>query len=302
MDSGDLRRTAPSVLPEEAHYFISKSKAICLLAGNGCHDTAAAACAFTNSNGGPHLSWHPISNDAQPKSRINLEVDPALPLDPRSPGLLIFTSGTTGLPKGVILPRSLFSVTLIPGAAAARPVSLVYRSPHWIAGTSSLVNSVLAGSTLHVLDFDASAADVLDAAVRCRPTRMVFTPTLLRQMREVILSRRHGEGDALEQYAVGFRGLGGLTSTSAPLEPSLRDWWAGVAGAAGKNMYGATELGGVIAVAAGGNDVSALLGCLDGNSPREQGWIGKPVPGTEIKLSGSPSGEILIKSASMFIG
>ncbi|KAK0724102.1 hypothetical protein B0H67DRAFT_640675 [Lasiosphaeris hirsuta] len=269
---------ASGILVEEAHYLISKAKAICLLAGDGCHDTAAEICVSDKKpQGGHRPPWHAISNSTRYSSRggrgIELELDPDLPLDPRSPGLLLFTSGTTGLPKGVVLPRACFAASASGRGRTGGGIA--------VAGAAGLVNGLLEGATLHVLLETASAGDVLDAVMRHRPSRMSFTPTMLRGVKEAVLAR----GDPPESYADGFRGLGALNNTSAPLDPSLRDWWVRATGLPIRNRYAATEAGGGISF--GG---------------RRCGSIGTPLPGCEVKVSGVQGGEILVKTPGMFIG
>ncbi|GAB1318646.1 hypothetical protein MFIFM68171_08856 [Madurella fahalii] len=269
---------ASGILPEEAHFMVSKSKSMFLFAGEGCQEKAESICKFAEAQG-DNLSWAPISSDTKKPHKdhtnISVEIGDAQ-LDPSGPGVLLFTSGTTGRPKGVVLPRSHPS---FPDRTKGGVV-LTYRAGHWIAGTQGLIGPVLSGKTLHILQANASAEELLDAMMRYRPTQMLFTPTLLRQMKTLVLAK----GGPPEQYAAGFQGMSAIRCSSAPIEPSLREFWTRLTGLPFENIYGATETGGAVCRALS----------------RPNGSIGTPLPGNELKLSEGHCGEILVKTRAMF--
>jgi len=244
---------ASGILPEEAHYMVSKAKTSLLLVGEGCEEKATAICAFASAQG-ESLSWAPIASEVDVKPRkkpnnIDVEIDNNLRLDPKGPGILLFTSGTTGRPKGVVLPRECLG----PGQVSSTGgVAFSHRACHWIAGTMTLILPILSGKTLHVLGENASSEDILDALVLLRPTHVSFTPTILREMKALVLSR----GDAPERYVAGFQNLPSLRCSSAPIEPSLREFWAGLTGLPFANLYGMTEAGGGISCTVDGLNVS----------------------------------------------
>jgi malonyl-CoA/methylmalonyl-CoA synthetase len=131
-------------------------------------------------------------------------------------------------------------------------VSLCYRACHWILGTINLLRPILTGNKLHVLEENASAEALLGAMTRHRFTHVVFTPTLLRQMKDLVLSG----GDGVEHVATAFQGLRAIACTAAPIEPSLREFWTGLTGLPFENFYGATETGGAICRRVSGPNVS----------------------------------------------
>ncbi|KAH6843247.1 hypothetical protein B0I37DRAFT_330943 [Chaetomium sp. MPI-CAGE-AT-0009] len=274
---------ASGILPEEAHHIISKSKATLLLVGDGCTDKAASISAFVRGQGNS-FEWAAIFSESSMKLDQNLisidaEIDSSLRLSPRGPGILLFTSGTTGRPKGVVLPRSCLGVPdRVETSASGVVVS--HRACHWIAGTTSLISPILSGKTLHVLGENATSEDILDALLRLHPTHVCFTPTILREMKALMLSR----GSPLEQYAAGFQNLSQVRCAAAPIEPSLREFWTGLTGLPFENIYGCTEAGGII--------------CRAVDKPN--GSIGTLLPGNELKLSEGHRGEIMVKTRGMF--
>ncbi|KAK4031690.1 hypothetical protein C8A01DRAFT_21138 [Parachaetomium inaequale] len=270
---------ASGILPEEAYYLVSKSKATCLLAGKSCRAKAAKIRSFAEAQG-DSLSLLSISTDEKPKDHnTSIEIDKKLQRDPSGPGILLFTSGTTSRPNGVVLPRRCFASP--DGVETSDGIAVSHRACNWIAGVNSLVRPILTGKRLHVLGENAGAEGLLTALMRHRFTHVAFTPTLLREMKELILSR----GGLLEQYATGFQGLPSLKCSAAHIEPSLREFWTRLTGLPFENIYSLTETGGLVSRAVS----------------RPNRSIGTPPPGYEVKLSDADRGEILVKTPALFI-
>lgn len=222
---------------------MSITKATCILVGsNDCIERAAKIAAFVNSQGGAAFTL-PISHDAEPVRVSNVDIDEDLQLAPGGPGMVLFTSGTTGLPKGAILPRNCFTnVTLAnPGEACIN-----YRPGHWIGGARTLIMPMLSGKELYTLGEKGSAKEVLNAFRTHRITQAAFTPTLLRNMRELLInSDGQVPNEKRDEYASWFKALDGLKCSAGMIDHSTLKFWTGLTGLHMYIGYSATELGGL---------------------------------------------------------
>ena len=112
--------------------------------------------------------------------------------DPDAIGVLLFTSGTTGEPKAVVLRQSHLAsyVFMALEFAAAHPdeAGLVSVPPYHIAGISAIVSSLFTGRRIAYLT-NFAPAGWIDAVADQRVTHAMVVPTMLGRVLDEVDAR-----------------------------------------------------------------------------------------------------------------
>ncbi|OQE34334.1 hypothetical protein PENCOP_c021G07076 [Penicillium coprophilum] len=217
-------------------------------------------------------------------SSTELEINQEVTLPETAGCLILFTSGTTGLPKGVVLTRKMFHFEedIIPAT-----LYLASCPPHWVGGTG-LIDSVLLGENLHMLKNEAPPSRFWEVLKEGRATEMAISPTTLRRLMEYYQKNlSHLAVEKRDKYIGGAKKLERVIVSGSMLNPSTWHFFADLTGMPIINGYGLTEMGGGVIINPPG-------------SMYEQGYIGKVIPGITVKLSHGDHGEILVKSPIRF--
>jgi O-succinylbenzoic acid--CoA ligase len=203
-----------------------------------------------------------------------------VPTDPRDPNppiwlegepgdTVLFTSGTTGAPKPVVLTRANHEASAIASAwnvgVAPDDRWLCVLPLHHVGGLAILWRSVIYGTTVVLHErFDAAAA--VAAIESGEVTLASLVPTMLRRMRDA-----------------GLRGPGRLRALLLGGGPVPRDLleWAAAAGLPALQTYGMTETASQIATL---RAEEAVL---------HHGSAGRPLLGVELRIG--EDGEILVR-------
>lgn len=227
-----------------------------------------------------------------------LAAPPVAPDHPRPApddvALVLYTSGTTGVPKGAQLRhRNLVANCVqgqawVPGLREGEETFLVALPLfHAYGATASMLLGVALGARLVLLP-RPDVNLVLDAVRRRTPTFVPAVPPIYRRVLE-----------EAERRGVPLRGIRYALSGAMPLPAELVEKWEAATGGLLVEGYGLTETSPVIV----GNPMS---------SARRPGAIGVPFPDVEVRVAdrddldhdvplGEP-GELLVRGPQVFDG
>jgi malonyl-CoA/methylmalonyl-CoA synthetase len=240
-----------------------------------------------------------LPDEAARRERVDVDLEArggALPPEPPddAPALIVYTSGTTGPPKGAVLPRRALASNLDALAAAwewTEVDTVVHGLP--LFHVHGLVLGTLGplrrgGTAAHLGRFSSAAAA---AAIEAGGTMLFAVPTMYHRL----------AAEAAEQPEIA-RALGDarlLVSGSAALPAVEHERIERICGQRIAERYGMTETLMNTAVRAGGE--------------RRPGSVGPPLDGVEVRLvddDGAPLdvaddetiGEIHVRGPNLFLG
>jgi long-chain acyl-CoA synthetase len=222
---------------------------------------------------------------------------PAPKVDEDDPAVIVFTAGTTGPPKGVVLAHrsviaNLHNLLAVSGRLphqvdpARRPAVSLQSGPLFhIGGLQSLLLALLGGNTLVFLEGRFDPEQVLDVIERERVTWWGAVPTMASRV--------------LDHPSLAGRDLASVRSISmggAPVQPALVTRLRAAFPNAGRGMstiYGMTETGGTVASASG---------VVMAEHPTTSG---APLPVVELRIDAADpagAGEIVVRTPGQMVG
>jgi len=240
-----------------------------------------------------------LPGDHQPR-RIAVDVSarggelPATGAGDEDPALVVYTSGTTGRPKGAVLPRRSVSSNL-DGLAEAWEWTgedvLTHGLPlfHVHGLVIGLLGPLrLGGELRHLGRFEPAAAA---AALADGATMLFGVPTMYNRI------AREAEGDGA--IVDGLKRARLLVSGSAPLPAPVFTRIEELTGQQIVERYGLTE--------------TLMNTAVRADSPRRPGYVGVPVPGVEVRLVADDGsdveasddetiGEVAVRGPNVFSG
>ncbi|CAN5150988.1 fatty acid--CoA ligase family protein [soil metagenome] len=201
---------------------------------------------------------------------------PPVDVDPDAPAIILFTSGTTSTPKGVVLRHShLLSYvigTVDFGSAEELDAALISVPPYHVAGMGTILTNIYAGRRMVYLPhFDAGAW--LRLARQEQATSAMVVPTMLERIVQSL------EGEPAGIASLRSLSYGGARMPRPTLEAALEAFpQVGFV-----NAYGLTETSSTIALL-GPEDHRDALSSNDPAVRLRLGSIGRPVPGVETVI------------------
>ncbi|HEY4112709.1 MAG TPA: AMP-binding protein [Rhizomicrobium sp.] len=222
--------------------------------------------------GALHESATPEPTEADPQGNI---------------AALIYTTGTTGKPKGVMLTHRnlLFVARATAEARHLNPDDRIYATlpiTHTLGLTGVMLGSLVAGAQVHIASrFDPAKA--LAALANDGITAVIGTPSMYAMLAEY--AKRKGT------IPIRAPALRLISSAGAPLDLATKATVEAAFGQTLHNGYGITECG-----------PSISLTALD--APRNDCSVGRLLPGIETKLIGGngDAGELWVKTPGIMKG
>jgi malonyl-CoA/methylmalonyl-CoA synthetase len=216
------------------------------------------------------------------------------PVDEGAAALMLFTSGTTGKPKGVVLSHGAVAATCASLHEAwgwRREDRLLHVLPlhHTHGVIVALLGALWAGARARLLPFEAQA--VWEALAET--TVFMGVPTIYVRLVEAL---RAAPPDQAGRWRSAAARLRLATSGSAALPATLLEEFRAATGQTILERYGMTEIG------------MALSNTLAG--PRVPGAVGTPLPGVQVDIVGDDgrpcangeAGELRVRSSQLFSG
>jgi len=184
------------------------------------------------------------------------------------PAILLYTAGTTGMPKGVLHAHRVL-IGILPAFVATQnwyphPNDLFWSPADWTTA-SGLLHGLLAilyfGRSLLTTERPARGADALALLNRTPITNTLLLPTDLALMHEAAQTGASTENISLRA----------ICATGESVPPPLLEWATDHLGAAPNELYSLTEAPGI-------------LGHSHERWPLRAGSAGRPLPGHRIGL------------------
>jgi cyclohexanecarboxylate-CoA ligase len=211
----------------------------------------------------------------------------ASPLGPDEPALLVFTSGTTGQPKGVVHSQNTIyaagrSMSVPFGLTAAEVISIPQYLTHVAGGMHAVFAPIVLGATCVMHDTNDDMELLLDMVAAHRVTYIHAAPSYLSRL---LAGQRRSPRDTSS--------LRLLSSSSAPIPPQMVTDARDVFGLPLFACWGMTETG----------------GCTTTRPIDPPDWAahsdGRPMPWMQVRLDtepGSGIGRLLVRGASQCLG
>lgn len=218
-------------------------------------------------------------------------------VEPDHPAMILYTSGTTGSPKGAVITHGNIQAQVESLSEAwgwsRRDRVLLHLPLHHVHGVVNVLTcSCWNGAVCEILP-RFTAVDVWERLSRAEITLYMGVPTTYRRL---VDTWTRSDTDSRSAWSSGAGACRLMVSGSAALPVPLLRRWEKITGQRLCERYGMTEIG------------MALSNPLDG--VRRAGRVGTPLPGVEVRLvddDGEPApageaGELQVRGPTVFPG
>ncbi|MFT6285493.1 MAG: long-chain acyl-CoA synthetase [Halieaceae bacterium] len=234
----------------------------------------------------PHLTWEGLLAEWQGR-------EPNYACQPDDTVSLVFTSGTTGMPKGVIQTHqsNLIPVRRFKTAFGVREQARYFSYLPLSHIAERQIVEVASLDMCGEVNFNESLPTLMRDLQRTRPHMFFGPPRMWEQFQQAVISKFGGQEAVEKALTDDKEGIGKLVldtiglsdveyclTAAAPTPPALIKWW-GEMGLTLMEGFGQTEAMGLIA---------------NSHEDRRVGSIGKPVGEVEFKVTAQ--GELAVKA------
>ena len=271
--------------PEEAVYFVTKSRAAAILCSSDAMKLGSSIEQLVQAqNPSSHLTAIDVSPSLHnpPLYPTDIKVSSHLYLSDNAPGVVIFTSGTTGPPKGAVMRRGFIFDTALAVAdhynLGPSDTMLHILPVHHATGIGiNFFPCLVSGCVIEFKSGSFSAEWVWERWRRGGVTVFSGVPTIYMRMMRFFEQTLSAKRD-VEEYVQGARSIKACLCGTSALPKPIADFWAEILGKKILLRYGGTEFGAVFKVRMG-----------DENVP--DGSVGTLFAGGDIRLRDQDTGE-----------
>lgn len=274
-----------------------KSQQVALISSTEARDLARSVVEHVATQGlkVPHVEVLPHMPSSPQFNPYEMVISSDLYLDENSAGVVIFTSGTTGRPKGAVMRRAYTHETSRAIAeehgVRSSDVLLHILPVHHATGLgTSFFPFLITGACI---EFKRGSFDPDYVWKRFRQggiTIFSAVPTIYMRLmwhfQKVIAKLPEHEQ---QSYVQGARNLKSVLCGSSALQQPTQDFWTKLRQQPILVRYGSSEVPNCLKVPADADFSSLPKGC-----------VGTAVPGVDAVLSEGSSGELLVRSPYMF--